>query len=228
MSPLHSRGLQMEVTYHMGWHIPSVCGSIIIPQPLSIFLLNIHLSLLLKVPFGSSYFIQLKLDHSFLIVIWTVKLRWFFYFWNFQHTMKKKLSATKPANMHFPEQEHLEQILGNHIRQKPFPIVFETWNWEQGKNKFQIKHETTLHNYQIGTSSHTFVYSQISPHLARHILRTLLTFPPPFQNKHQRKVVWMDTFRFLCNTDLDAALQNPSRYFSTQQSKHYFSPLKQP
>lgn len=192
------------------------------------FSLNIQLRLLWKVPFGSSYFIRLYLDRSFLSVLWTIILRWFFYFWSFQRTMKKKLSATKPANMHFPEQQHLEQILGNHIRQKPVPTVFETWNWKQGKNKFQIKHKTTLHNYQIGTSSHTFVYPQISPHLVRHILRTLLTFPPPFQNKDQRKVIWMDTFRFLCNTDLDTALQNPSRYFSTQQSKHYFSPLKQP
>lgn len=144
---------------------------------------------------------------------------------------KKKLSAIKPANMHFSEQEHLEQILGNHIRQKPVPTVSETWNWERGRNKVQMKQKSTQHNYQtetLGTSSHTSVYSQISPHLVRHILRTLLTFPPLFQNKDQSEVVWMDTFRFLCNTDLDAALQNPSRYFSTQQSKHYFSPLKQP
>lgn len=141
---------------------------------------------------------------------------------------EKKLSATKPANMYFSEQEHLEQILGNHIRQKPVPIYLKHETGSEGKNKFQIKHQTTLHNYHIGTSSHTSVHSQISPHLARHILRTLLTFPPPFRNPDQRKVVWMDTFHFLCNTDFEAALQNPSRYFSTQQSKHYCSPLKQP
>lgn len=187
---------------------------------------------IIRAPFGIFYFIQPELHSRVFVLFFNCNMNHYakmiFYFWNFQHTMKKKLSATKAANMSLAEQEHLEQILGNHIRQQSVPTVFETWNWERGKNKVQIKQESTRHNYQIGTSTHTFVYSQISPHSVRHILRALLTFPPPFKNKDQRKVAWMDTFRFLCNTDWDAALQNPSRYFSTQQSKHYSSPLKQP
>lgn len=195
-------------------------------------LLYIQLPLLSELPLAFSTLFNPSFIAGFLFCFFNCNMshyaKMIFYFWNFQHTMKKKLSATKAANMSLAEQEHLEQILGNHIRQQSVPTVFETWNWERGKNKVQIKQESTRHNYQIGTSTHTFVYSQISPHSVRHILRALLTFPPPFKNKDQRKVAWMDTFRFLCNTDWDAALQNPSRYFSTQQSKHYSSPLKQP
>lgn len=120
-------------------HHQICCHLMSVKTEISHSLLYRQLPLLSEFPFGIFYFVQPELHSWVFILFFKCNLNHYvtmiFYFWNFQHTMKKKLSATKAANMSFTEQEHLEQILGNHIRQRPVPTVFETWNWGEGKTK---------------------------------------------------------------------------------------------